>query len=241
MGAVTPLRHRMDPGALAVGEHNLHRRVALHHREADQGRGDEHVVVEPIGEDRRQRMTKRRHQDASGLADGRDDPAFVDETSDGLVVERPQGVGRRLLVMAGHQDAVLVASRHQHQRAVDRHDLVHEHRDIHCPRLRHPVVPRPGAVILMPLPDIALERRLRVDFILVHVEGFAKYLLDRTDQPRVMAEEPKGLVVGVRGEGGARRAGLLAPHFLSVRRVDRSASSHRIATSSSAKQLGRNR
>ncbi len=42
-----------------MGDDHLHRRVALHDREADQGRGDEHVVVEPGGKDRRQRMTER--------------------------------------------------------------------------------------------------------------------------------------------------------------------------------------
>src|SRR5262249_12371982 len=31
----------------------------LYDREADQGRGDEHVIVEPIGQDRGQRMTER--------------------------------------------------------------------------------------------------------------------------------------------------------------------------------------
>ena len=42
-----------------MGDDNLHRRVALYDRKADQGRGDEHVIVEPIGQDRGQRMTER--------------------------------------------------------------------------------------------------------------------------------------------------------------------------------------
>ena len=110
--------------------------------------------------------------------------------------------------------------RHQHQRPVDRHDLVHEHGDVHRPRLRHAVVARPGAVILVPLPDIALEGGLGVDLVLVHVELFAEHLLDRTDQAGMIAEQAKRLVVGVGGERGARRPGLLAPHLLAVGRVD---------------------
>ena len=96
--------------------------------------------------------------------------------------------------MPGRQDARFVAARDEHQRAVDRHDLVEEHRDVHRPRLRHAVVARPGAVILVPLPDIAVEGRLGVDLVLVHVELFAEQLLDRLDQPRMRrpaAESPR--------------------------------------------------
>src|SRR5262249_18865876 len=49
-------QHLLHPGGLAVRNDDLHRRVTLHDREADQGRGDEHVVVEPVGEDRCYRM-----------------------------------------------------------------------------------------------------------------------------------------------------------------------------------------
>src|SRR5215472_5850548 len=52
--------HLLHPGRLTMGDDDLHRGIALHDREAEQGRGDEHVVVEPIGQDRRQRMTERR-------------------------------------------------------------------------------------------------------------------------------------------------------------------------------------
>src|SRR5262249_35035631 len=84
------------------------------------------------------------------------------EPSDGLLVKRPQRVGGCLLVVARRQHPLLMAPRHQHQRAVDRHDLIHEHGDVHRPRFSHAVVTRPGAVILVPLPDIALERRFGV-------------------------------------------------------------------------------
>jgi hypothetical protein len=82
---------------------------------------------------------------------------------------------------------MLLAAWDQHQRAVDRYHLVHEHRDVHRAGLGHPIVARPGAVILVPLPDIALEGCLGVDLVLMHVELLAKHLLDRADQPRMGA------------------------------------------------------
>ena len=123
--------------------------------------------------------------------------------------------------MAGREDAVLVAARDKHQRAVDRHDLVEEHRDVHRPRLGHAVIARPGAVILVPLPDIAVERRLGVDLELMHVELLAEQLLYRLDEPRMRAEQAETLIVGMRGKGGARRAGFFLPDFLAARPVDR--------------------
>src|SRR5437762_2582727 len=123
--------------------------------------------------------------------------------------------------MAGREDAVLVAARDKHQRAVDRHDLVEEHRDVHRPRLGHAVIARPGAVILVPLPDIAVERRLGVDLKLMHVELLAEQLLYRLDEPRMRAEQAETLIVGMRGKGGARRAGFFLPDFLAARPVDR--------------------
>ena len=148
-------------------------------------------------------------------------PAVLREPGDRLVVERPQRVGGGRLVVAGGEHAVLVALGDEHQRPVDRHDLVEEHRDVHRARLGHAVVARPGAVILVPLPDLAVERRLGVDLELVHVDRLAEQLLDRLDQARVGAEEAERLVVGMGRERGARRAGLLAPDLLAVLAVDR--------------------
>src|SRR5216683_1759147 len=76
--------------------------------------------------------------------------------------------------MLGREDARFVAPRDEHQRAIDRHDLVEKHRDVHRPRLRHAVVARPDAVILVPLPDVAVEGGLGVELVLMHVELFAK-------------------------------------------------------------------
>ena len=64
------LEHFLHPRRLAVGDDRLHCRIALHHRIADQGRGDEHVVVEPMGQNRRHRMTKRRRTREGGCLAG---------------------------------------------------------------------------------------------------------------------------------------------------------------------------
>ncbi len=122
--------------------------------------------------------------------------------------------------MAGVDDAVLVAAGQEDQRAVGGGDVVEEHRDVHRPRLGHVVVARPGAVVLVPLPDVAVERGLGVDLVLVHVDRPAEDLHHRLDQPRMAAEAAKGFVVGVRGEGGARDAGLFAPDLVALERVN---------------------
>ena len=122
--------------------------------------------------------------------------------------------------MAGLERAVLVALRNDHQGAVDGIHLVEEYGDVHRPRFGHAVVACPGAVILVPLPDIALEGRLGVDLELVNVDALAEILLQRLDEPRMMAEDAKRFIVGVGGKGGARRAGLLAPHFLAVAAIN---------------------
>ena len=133
------------------------------------------------------------HQHRAGLAGRRDDAGAVRgfgvaaEPRHGVLVERPQRIGRGELVVAGLEHALLVAAGNQQQRAVDRHHLVEEHRDVHGARLRHAVVARPGAVVLVPLPDVALERGLGVELELVDVDVLAEILLQRADQPRVAA------------------------------------------------------
>src|SRR6516162_5155428 len=123
--------------------------------------------------------------------------------------------------MRSLQVAGMVALRHQHQRAVDRHDLVEEDRDVHRARLGHAVVALPGAVILVPLPNIAGERRLCVDLELMHVDFFTEELLDRLDHAWMRAEQAERLVVEMGGKGGARRTALLAPDLGPVGVIDR--------------------
>jgi hypothetical protein len=66
------------------------------------------------------------------------------------------------------------------------------------------------------LPDVAFERRLGVDLELVNIDAFAEQLLQWLHEPRVMGHQPEGFVIGMRGECGARRAGLLAPDLPAV-------------------------
>ena len=144
-----------------------------------------------IGRDVRRRGMHQiavEHQHRAGLAGRRDDAALRREPRHGVVVERPQRIGRGRGVVAGRQHALFMALRDHHQRAVDRHHLVEEHRDVHGARFRHAVVARPGAVILMPLPDVALERRLGVELELMHVDVLAKELAERFDQPRMAGQ-----------------------------------------------------
>ena len=86
--------------------------------------------------------------------------------------------------------------------------------------LRHAVVALPGAVILVPLPDVALEGGLGVELELVDVDLLAEQLPQRLDQARMARQQAEHFAEGVRGEGGARGAGLLAPDFLAVELED---------------------
>jgi hypothetical protein len=55
----------------------------------------------------------------------------------------------------------------------------------------------------------------------MHVKLFAEHLLDRPNEAGMAPQQAERLVVGMRGEGGARRAGLFAPDLLAVGGVNR--------------------
>src|SRR6266513_347167 len=116
--------------------------------------------------------------------------------------------------MSGLQHALLVAARDEHQRAVELVHLVEEDRHVHGARLRHLVVVDPGAVILVPLPDVAVEGRLAVDLELVHVHVLAEQLLDRLDHAGMARELGERVAVQVRGEIGAHHVSRLLAHVL---------------------------
>ncbi len=122
--------------------------------------------------------------------------------------------------MPGGDNAVLVTAGKEQQRAVRGGDVIEEDRDVHGARFRHVVIAFPGAVILMPLPDIAVERGLRIHLVLMHVDRPVEHLHHRVDQARVTAEPPEALVIGMRGEGGAGNAGRFPPDFFPLHRVD---------------------
>src|SRR5579871_1755509 len=105
----------------------------------------------------------------------------------------------------------LVGFRHQQQRTVDGHHLVQKYRDVHGARLRHAIIAFPGAVILMPLPDLAREGGFGVDLELMHINRLAKELLDWPDHARMFAEDAKSFVIKMGGKSRARRPAFLAP------------------------------
>ena len=76
------------------------------------------------------------------------------------------------------------------------------------------VVVLPGAEILMPLPDVAVERHLAVDLELMHVHRLAEHLHHRLDHARMARESRERRAVHVRGEIGAHRVAALFAHVL---------------------------
>src|SRR3546814_15212401 len=64
-----------------------------------------------------------------------------------------------LKVMTRLERAFPVTPRDEHQSAVELGHVLEEKRNVHRTRRRHQIVARPGAVILMPLPDVAVEGR----------------------------------------------------------------------------------
>src|SRR3546814_1137065 len=73
-----------------------------------------------------------------------------------------------------------------------------------------------GAISLLTLPFLAVEVLLGVDLKLVHVDRAVVQLHHRLDQPRMRAEAPEPIVIGVGGEGGTRHPRCLPPHLLAV-------------------------
>ena len=149
------------------------------------------------------------------------DAAPLGQLGDRRPIQRPQRIGGGGQVVPRLVHALAVAAGDEQQRPVGRAHLVEEHRDVHGQRLGHGVVALPGAVVLVPLPHLAVEGGLGVDLVLVHVDRAAEHLLDRPDQAGMAAQPAERLRVGVRGEGGARRTAALPPHLLAVHGVDR--------------------
>src|SRR5262249_46662461 len=117
-------------------------------------------------------------------------------------------------VMLGVQDAKCVAARNEHQRAVELVDLIKEDRHIHGTSLRHEVIVLPGTVVLVPLPEIALEGHLAVDLELMHVHRLTKDLHYWLDHARMAGESGERRAVHMRGEVGAHRVAALLADIL---------------------------
>ena len=97
--------------------------------------------------------------------------------------------------------------------------FIHEHRDVHRARFGHLVVAVPGAVVLVPLPYVAVEGGLGVHLVLVHVHRSVEELHHGSDDAWMPAQPAERLVVAVRREGGARHAARFPPHLLPVHGV----------------------
>src|SRR5439155_25296023 len=142
---------------------------------------------------------------------GRDDDAPIHELLDRLVVDRAEGITGGGDVMLRLQHAELMAAGNEHQRAIELVHLVEEDRDVHRSGLGHLVVGVPGAVVLVPLPDVSVERLLAVDLELVHVHVFAEQLRDRLYHAGVARQLGERVAIHVRRKIGAHHiAGLLA-------------------------------
>jgi len=76
------------------------------------------------------------------------------------------------------------------------------------------VVVPPCAVVLVPLPDVAVERGLPVDLELVHVHRLAEDLHDGPDHPRMARQARERLAVQVRREVGADGIAAFLAHVL---------------------------
>ena len=107
--------------------------------------------------------------------------------------------------MLGIYHALFVAAGDEHQGAVVLGHVVQKNGHVHRALGRHQVVIEPGAVVLVPLPNVALKSHLAVDLELVHVERLAQQVFHRFDHARVARQFGKGLAVHVRGKVGAHR------------------------------------
>ena len=115
--------------------------------------------------------------------------------------------------MPGIDHPEIVAAGDEHQRAVELVHFVEKDGDIHGARFGHLVVVAPRAIVLMPLPDVAVEGHLAVDLELVHVYGLAEELHDRPDHARVARKPGERAAVQMCGEIGAYRFAILLAHI----------------------------
>ena len=105
-----------------------------------------------------------------------------------------------------------MAPRDEHQRAIELIHFIQEDGHVHGARRRHEVVGLPGAIVLVPLPEVAIESHLAVDLKLVHVDGFAKDLHDRLDHAWMAREPGERLAVHMSREVGTHRLTALLAH-----------------------------
>ena len=93
---------------------------------------------------------------------------------DQCVVDCPQRITGCSEIVLGLDDAFFMTAGDEHQGTIEGVHIIQENRNIHGTLGWHHVVVQPGAVILMPLPDVAFKRHLAVDLELMHVKLFTE-------------------------------------------------------------------
>ena len=169
-------------------------------------------------------MNQARMEDhhRAGRAFGRDDAATIDQLRDRLVVDRPERIAGGRQIVAGRDGALFVRARYEEQRAVELVDLIEKHRDVHRAGIGHVVIGLPGAVVLVPLPDVAVESLFAIDLELVHVDRLAEDLRHRVDHAGMASELGEGLVHQMGRKDRANRVrAFFANHFLALLAIER--------------------
>ena len=116
--------------------------------------------------------------------------------------------------MLSVEHAERMAARDEHQGTIELINFIEEDRHIHRTCLRHEVVGLPGAIVLVPLPEVTLEGHLAVDLKLMHVDGLAEDLHDRLYHARMARQLGERLAIQVCGEVGAHGITALLTHVL---------------------------
>src|SRR5262249_31989533 len=150
-----------------------------------------------------QAAVKQDHR--SSRAFGRHQTTALDQLADGIMIDGPQRIAGGGDVVLSVEHADFVAAWNEHQWAVELIDFIQKDGHVHGARLRHEVVSLPGAIVLMPLPEVALEGHLTVDLELMHVHGLAKDLHHRRDHTRMAGELSEWRAVHVRRKVRAHR------------------------------------
>ena len=145
---------------------------------------------------------------------GRRDAAPFNQPRHGVLVQGPKWVRRCLNVMTGVQYAALMAFRYDIKRPIKFVHSVQKDGQIHGPGLGHVVVALPDAVVLVPLPDIAVKGSLAVQLELMNIDIAAQQLPGRFQDPGVADKAAIDIVVGMGGKGGAHHVAALLPHDL---------------------------
>jgi hypothetical protein len=105
-----------------------------------------------------------------------------------------------------------VRPRDEEERPVELGHLVEEEQAVGDARRGHPVLLVPEGVVLMPVPQVAAEGRLGVDFKLVDVHVSVEQLARRVDEARVFRQAAEHVVLGVRAVDGANHLAVLLGH-----------------------------